>query len=109
MFFVIKEFWSKKAWPWIKKHPWQVVLFPLTILGLLIGFKLESDKPQPPVLVPPKQDNVASEQQHEQKVEALHQQAQALLGKASQEQVAEYQKLKATGSSAEVAKWIDQF
>ena len=110
MWTAIILFWTKKAWPWIKAHPWQTALFPFTILAFIAGILLKGSRSDSvPVFIPPKQNIAESEQKHEQDVEALHQQAQALLSKASQEQVAEYEKLKESGSSAEVAKWIDQF
>jgi len=113
MWLSIVTFWRTKAWPWIKAHPWQTAFFPVTLLAFLLGVRSWRDKPAPvPVPIPPKTDQVASEQRHEQAVEELHQKAEALLVKASAEQVAEYEKLKAKGleaTPAEVAKWIDQF
>jgi hypothetical protein len=104
--------WIKtKVWPWIKAHPWQTALLPFTAVAFVLGaiFRAKPEPKPAPIIIPPKPDIAGAEDRHEKAVEALHQEAESLLGKASTEQVKEYDKLKKEGTPEELAKWIDQF
>ena len=109
MWLAIKLFWSTKMWPWLKKYPWQVIAFLASaVAAILVVSRRKSPPSSPPVPIPPDLHVAETEQKHEQAVEELHQKAEALLTKASEQQVKEYQELKQTGKPEDIAKWIDQ-
>lgn len=103
-----------KVWAWVKKH-WKWIVFPVGILGAVLGWFLWWRSRDPVVPVSGTTDDVADKtaedlakaaEEFAKAREEVNKRAEERLKDASEEQLKEWEEIKHKPPD-EVAKWID--
>lgn len=105
-----------RYWAWIKVHPWQALIFPITVVALVLLWIFHGgEKPLKPALSGTT-DQAADEalkikeealQIYLRGLEDVTKRAREKLDKATAEQLAEY-KLMSGKTPTTIASWIDK-